>query len=137
VPTVTLSARLTENRLPGVIRGVHWLADAWPKHMAGWQEVHHREEAPLGQEFYTDEMGNEHPGWLRDSVDSVELPGGQGYITVVHADYGIYVNNGTRNMAANPFWERATLRTEREADDLLDNLTREALARFARVGSLT
>jgi hypothetical protein len=135
VPTLTLSARLTQNDLPGVIRGVGWLADAWPQNMAQLQEAHHRQEAPLGQEFYTDEMGNEHPGWLRDSVDSVELPGG-GYITIVHADYGIYVNNGTRNMAANPFWERATLRTEREADDLTDRLTRQALARFAGVGSL-
>lgn len=127
MPTVTLRVHV-RSELDTVARGVTRVADAWAEKLAAWQEIHHREEAPLGQEFYTDEWGNEHPGWLRDSVDSIELPGG-GYITIVHADYGIYIESGTRYISANPFWSRATLRTEREAPDLLDRLTREALTR--------
>lgn len=135
MPTVTLRARLDFDRLDNVARGLDNLADAWGSRMATWQEIHHREEAPLGREFYTDEWGNEHPGWLRDSVDSVALPGPiGGYIVTVHADYGIYVNNGTRYIQANPFWERAALRTEREGPDLLDGLTRDMLARAGVVG---
>lgn len=127
MPTVTMRVHV-RSELGTVARGVSRVADSWAEKLATWQEIHHREEAPLGQEFYIDEQGNQHPGWLRDSVDSVPLPGG-GYIVTVHADYGIYVNNGTRYQSANPFWERAALRTEREAPDLLDNLTAEMLAR--------
>jgi len=135
VATVSVSLRVTHNDLDAVARGIDWLASAWPYNMATLQEAHHQQEAPLGQEFYRDLDGNWHPGWLRESVDTTELPDG-GQLTTVWAVYGIYVNNGTRFMAANPFWERATLRTEREADGLTDRLTRQMLARAVGSGSL-
>lgn len=129
---VSISARVDFSHLDRVGRMVDGLADSFAYNLATYQEVHHRQEAPLGREFYTDEQGNEHPGWLRDSVDSLPLPGpGHMHLVTVHADYGIYVNNGTRYMPANPFWERATLRTEQEADDLLDRVTRQ---QFASIG---
>jgi hypothetical protein len=129
--SVGMRMRLDYSHLEDVADGVGWLADAYPYNLADYQVIHHRTEAPLGREFYTDEQGNEHPGWLRDSADSVPLPGPEGgYLVVVHADYAIYVNSGTQFIAPNPFWERATLRTEREADDLLLRMTHQMLARY-------
>ena len=123
--------RVEENHLGSVAVGVTELADGFAYNLADYQVIHHREEAPLGREFYVDEQGHEHPGWLRDSADSVPLPGPEGgYLVTVHADYGIYVNNGTRFISPNPFWDRAALATEREADDLLDRMTRQMLARY-------
>lgn len=129
--TLTMRMRLDYSHLDNAARGLDWLGDAWAYNVAGWQVIHHRQEAPLGREFYTDEQGNEHPGWLRDSADQVPLPGPLGgYLITVHADYAIFVNNGTRYIQANPFWERATLRTEREAPDTLEWATRQWLVRY-------
>jgi hypothetical protein len=128
---VNLRVRVLYNHLPNVIDGLDRLADDYPERLAKLHIVHHQEEAPVGREVYTDAEGHEHPGWLRDSADAIPLPGGE-WLTTVHAFYGVYVNYGTRHMAANPFWERATLRTEREAEPLADAMVRAMLQR-ARV----
>jgi hypothetical protein len=129
--TVNTRVRVVYNRLPNVIDGMDRLADEYPERLARLHVVHHQDEAPVGREVYTDQEGHEHPGWLRDSAYVVPLPGGESLITV-DAFYGIYVNNGTRHQSANPFWERATLRTEHEAEPLAEAMVRQMLAR-ARV----
>lgn len=61
--------------------------------------------APVGDRAYIDGLGNSHPGYLRESIDMLKTP--TGWSVVVMADYGIYVNYGTRYSAANPFWHQA------------------------------
>jgi Bacteriophage protein of unknown function (DUF646). len=131
--TVQMRARVDENHLQRAMRGYWWLEEAWVDNTATYQKAFHREEAPLGRAVYTDEEGHDHPGWLRDSVDSVPLPGETpSTLVTVHAFYGIYVNNGTRHQAPNPFWDRAQVKTEREAPLLLDRLTAQMLVRYLR-----
>jgi hypothetical protein len=130
VTSLGLSMRLTDNHVPALMRGLDWLADAWADNMAYSLRDHAQREAPVGREVYTDEEGHEHPGWLRESIDVLPLPGpSHPWLVTVHAFYGIYVNNGTRNMAPNPFWDRAVFRAELEGDDLLDWSTRQWLLR--------
>jgi hypothetical protein len=121
---IRISARVTDNHLDDIARQLDWLGSTWCQRMAEAQVHHHHAEAPVGREFYTDELGHEHPGWLRDSADNLQLPDG-GQWVMVHADYGIYVNNGTRYIAPNPFWDRALLRTEAIAEGELERAVAE------------
>lgn len=129
--TVTVSSRTrgrgTFNHLGRLARELGELGRDYAASLAQWQQAHTRQEAPLGREVYTDEQGHEHPGWLRDSVDTIELPPGDSWLVTVHADYGAYVNFGTRHQAANPFWARAVARTEALMDPMLDTRTRTML----------
>lgn len=126
--TVRISARVTMNRLDDVARQLDWLGSTWAERMADHHQTHHRQEAPVGQEIYTDPEGNQHPGWLRDSLAAIELPDGGQWLQV-DAYYGIYVNSGTRFQPPNPFWDRALLRTEAMADETLAVATAELMAR--------
>lgn len=116
------------NRLDDVARQLDRLGSVWAERMADHHQTHHRQEAPVGREVYVDPEGNEHPGWLRDSLAVTPLPDGSQWLQV-DAYYGIYVNNGTRYQPPNPFWDRALLRTEALADVELERATAELMAR--------
>lgn len=123
---------VVDNRIPLLRRELADLARAWPERIAKLHRVHAQDEAPVGTEVYIDPEGHEHPGWLRDSIDELALPGpGHAWLVTVHASYGVYVNNGTRHQAANPFWERALSTTMGELEPVTESMTRAMLARVA------
>jgi hypothetical protein len=130
MPGMRVRASYQDLGLSDVARQLDWLGAAWAEDVAALQVEHHQAEAPIGQEIYRDLDGNWHPGWLRESVVATPLPGGGQWVQV-EAVYGIFVNNGTRYMAANPFWDRATMRTELQTEDILDRLMPEFWARTA------
>jgi hypothetical protein len=125
---VRFRATVTSNRLPQVARQLDHLGATWAQQMADHHEAHHHQEAPVGQRVFIDAEGNQHPGWLRDSLAVTPLPDGGQWLQV-EAFYGIYVNSGTRFQAPNPFWDRALLRTEALADITLEAVTAQMLAR--------
>lgn len=126
--TVRIRATYHEMGLRGTARQLDWLTSTWAEDVAELQIEHHHQEAPIGQEIYRDLDGNWHPGWLRESAHAIGLPSGGQWVQV-DALYGIYVNSGTRYQHANPFWDRATLRTEAQTEVLLERHLPEFWAR--------
>lgn len=60
-------------------------------------------KAPVGDEHYIDSDGNVHPGYLVESIATERITENH-WRAYVGADYGVYLENGTRYMAAQPFW---------------------------------
>ncbi len=112
--SVTVTLKVTHDYIPSVIRAIDEWGRNWADDASDWATLAIKAEAPVGKVAYIDNEGHSHPGWLRESVDRVHLPGNDWRITV-HAFYGIYVNNGTRHMAPNPFFDRAVERVFPEA----------------------
>ena len=135
--TVGVSASVDENHLPAAMRGPNgwptpsattWLRPRWtttarkPRWAARSTPTAKATSIPAG---------------CATRLDSVPLPGpSPSYLVTVHAFYGIYVNNGTRYIAPNPFWDRAQVKTEAEAPLLLDRLTRQMAARYLHSGAV-
>lgn len=60
-------------------------------------------KAPLGKHTYFDDDGHSHPGWLKESIQLMPIGGSPDHVKV-RAFYGIYVEQGTRNMRGQPFF---------------------------------
>lgn len=72
-----------------------------------------RKYAPVGDRTYVDSDGNQHPGWLKKSVEIVRRAKGA-FVVQIGAKYGAYVNYGTHRQAPQPFWEKSYELTKRE-----------------------
>ena len=77
-----------------------------------------REMAPYGWQWgeYTDDHGHDHPGWLKQSIKAERQSVGVWEVKC-YALYGIYVEYGTRHMAAQPFFHPGIQRAKREFKD--------------------
>lgn len=94
--TATLSWRIVQNDFPKIIAGLEDKADAIVTKTALDLEAHAKSRAPVDT------------GTLKNSIQATRI-GPAHWRIVVGVDYGMYVEWGTVNMAAQPFLQPAIL----------------------------
>lgn len=91
---VRMTWRIVENKFPQIIAGMEAKADAIVTKTAMDLEAHAKSRAPVDT------------GTLKNSIQATRV-GVAHWRIVVGADYGMYVEWGTVNMAAQPFFQPA------------------------------
>lgn len=91
---VRMTWRIVENKFPQIIAGMEAKADAIVTKTAMDLEAHAKSRAPVDT------------GTLKNSIQATRV-GAAHWRIVVGADYGMYVEWGTVNMAAQPFFQPA------------------------------
>lgn len=98
VATGTVTWTITANAFPRIIQGIEAKARAVVTKTAMDLEAHAKTRVPVDT------------GTLKNSIQAAEVSGGPGTVhwrVTVGADYGLYVEWGTVNMAAQPFIQPA------------------------------
>jgi HK97 gp10 family phage protein len=98
------SIRIDWNHLPRMAKAIRSSVESEAKAEAEELAAVAREEAPVDT------------GALRDSIRAIPQ-GDKTHLVEVGMFYGVFVNNGTRKMPANPFWDRARKRVEGKHTD--------------------
>lgn len=93
---VTMKWRVVENDFPRIIRGMETKAEAMVAKAALDIQAHAQNNAPVDT------------GTLKNSIQATRV-GQAHWRVVVGADYGMYVEWGTVNQAAQPFLQPAIL----------------------------
>lgn len=94
--TATLTIRITQNDFPKIIAGLNDKAEAIVAKTALDLEGHAKSRAPVDT------------GTLKNSIQATKI-GPAHWRVVVGVDYGMYVEWGTANMAAQPYFQPAIL----------------------------
>jgi len=92
----TLKWRIVQNDFPKIIAGLEPKAEAIVAKTAMDLEAHAKSRAPVDT------------GTLKNSIQATKI-GPAHWRVVVNVDYGMYVEWGTANMAAQPFLQPAIL----------------------------
>lgn len=94
--TVTMTWRVVENNFPRIIRGMEAKAEAFVAKAAMDIEAHAKSNAPVDT------------GTLKNSIQAIRV-GEAHWRVVVGVEYGMYVEWGTVNMPAQPFFQPAIM----------------------------